>query len=98
METGAEAGILVTHGAKAFEEIVTGPCTLMRTWGTRRTWSGNEVPSQMAILNADQQHWSISLITNKDECSIHNSECVNQSGQSGRLISTAGVVEKISGK
>jgi hypothetical protein len=25
----------VTYGAKAFEKIVIGPCTLVRTWGTR---------------------------------------------------------------
>jgi hypothetical protein len=25
----------VTHGVKAFERIVIGPCTLVRTWGTR---------------------------------------------------------------
>jgi hypothetical protein len=27
--------ILVAPGAKAFEQLVFGPCTLVRTWGTR---------------------------------------------------------------
>ena len=36
-------GILVTHGVKAFEKIVIGPCTLVRTWGTRPSRSGNEI-------------------------------------------------------
>jgi hypothetical protein len=34
---------------KAFEKTVIGPCTLVRTWGTRARRSGNEirsVPSQ----------------------------------------------------
>jgi hypothetical protein len=35
--------ILVTHGVKAFEKIVIGPCTLRRTWGTRTRRSGNEI-------------------------------------------------------
>jgi hypothetical protein len=30
-----------TPGAKAFEKIVIGPCTLVRTWGTRPLWSGS---------------------------------------------------------
>jgi hypothetical protein len=34
---------LVTHGVKAFEKIVIGPCTLARTWGTRLAWSGSEI-------------------------------------------------------
>ena len=35
-KTGAEGGVLVAHEAKAFEIIVIGPCTLVRTWGYRR--------------------------------------------------------------
>src|ERR1700688_1943717 len=40
-----EAWMLVVHGAKAFEKIVIGPCTLVRTWGTRPSWSGDELRS-----------------------------------------------------
>src|SRR5579863_5036053 len=38
LQTGEETvleAILVIPGVKAFERIVIGPCTLMRTWGTR---------------------------------------------------------------
>jgi hypothetical protein len=48
--TGAPGGHMTgAEGAKAFEKIVIGPCTLARTWGTRLLWSENEIrlgPSQ----------------------------------------------------
>jgi hypothetical protein len=50
--------------------------------------------SRRSAFRKERNNWQ----EHDDECSIHNSECVNQSGQSGRLISTAGVVEKISGE
>jgi hypothetical protein len=28
----------MTRGVKAFEKPVLGPCTLVRTWGTRLPW------------------------------------------------------------
>jgi hypothetical protein len=38
-----KARILWTPAIKAFEKIVIGPCTLVRTWGTRPSWSVNEI-------------------------------------------------------
>jgi hypothetical protein len=34
-QCSAMQGILVAHGVRAFEKTVFGPCTLVRTWGTR---------------------------------------------------------------
>jgi hypothetical protein len=31
----------MAHGMKAFEKSIFGPCTLVRTWGTRRAQLGN---------------------------------------------------------
>jgi hypothetical protein len=41
-----QRGELSGTGAKAFEKIVIGPCTLMRTWGTRRARLENQIGSE----------------------------------------------------
>jgi hypothetical protein len=35
----------LAHGVKALEKPVFGPCTLVRTWGTRPEMLGNEIRS-----------------------------------------------------
>jgi len=54
-----EGRVLLAHRVKAFEKIVFGPCTLMRTWGTRLGRSRNELLFQGERLGLER---SIALL------------------------------------
>ena len=45
--------------ANAFEKIVIGPCTLVRTWGTRPAWSETKSARLLQLGVARQLVWNL---------------------------------------